>query len=142
MYDLIGPFVKRLINDGFDCLKLWGKGGVADRLIPYQQRYNKIENQIEELTHRLTCGILCVEDGSVDIDEISEEGLAPGKIIVYRQGGKCPTMLCNEETSVLLLKQLCEMRDFYKKELLALMGEIENESFWDNHHKSDNECRE
>jgi hypothetical protein len=38
-------------------------------------------------------GVLTVEDGSVDTDELSEEGLLPGKILVYRQGGKAPEML-------------------------------------------------
>jgi hypothetical protein len=38
-------------------------------------------------------GVLTVEDGSVDTDELSEEGLLPGKVLVYRQGGKAPEML-------------------------------------------------
>jgi hypothetical protein len=38
-------------------------------------------------------GVLTVEDGSVDTDELAEEGLLPGKILVYRQGSKAPEML-------------------------------------------------
>jgi hypothetical protein len=38
-------------------------------------------------------GVLTVEDGSVDVEELSEEGLLPGKVLVYRQGGKAPEML-------------------------------------------------
>ena len=38
-------------------------------------------------------GVLTVEDGSVDTDELAEEGLLPGKVLVYRQGGKAPEML-------------------------------------------------
>jgi hypothetical protein len=38
-------------------------------------------------------GILTVEDGSIDTDELTEEGLLPGKVLVYRQGGKAPEML-------------------------------------------------
>ena len=34
-----------------------------------------------------------MEDGSVDTEELAEEGLLPGKILVYRQGGKAPEML-------------------------------------------------
>ena len=38
-------------------------------------------------------GTVAVEDGSVDTDELAEDGLMPGKIIVYRQGAKPPEML-------------------------------------------------
>jgi len=37
--------------------------------------------------------ILCVEDGSVDIDKIEEEGLKDSGILVYRQGAKLPIVL-------------------------------------------------
>ena len=37
--------------------------------------------------------ILCVEDGSVDIDEISEDGLQDGMILPYRQGSTPPFVL-------------------------------------------------
>ena len=38
-------------------------------------------------------GIVTVEDGSVDIDELADEGLSPGKILVYRQGSKEPGIM-------------------------------------------------
>ena len=38
-------------------------------------------------------GVLAVEDGSVDTDELLEEGLAPGKVLVYRRGSQPPQML-------------------------------------------------
>ena len=34
-----------------------------------------------------------MEDGSADADELAEEGLVPGKVLVYRQGGRPPEML-------------------------------------------------
>lgn len=37
--------------------------------------------------------ILCVEDGSVDLDELEESGLQDGKILVYRQGARPPYIL-------------------------------------------------
>ena len=37
--------------------------------------------------------ILCVEDGSIDIDAIESDGLRNGKILVYRQGATPPFML-------------------------------------------------
>ena len=46
--------------------------------------------------------ILCVEDGSVDIEGLEEEPLQDGKILLYRQGTKPPFVLeisdnkCNE----------------------------------------------
>ena len=34
-----------------------------------------------------------MEDGSVDTDALAEEGLSPGKILVYRQGSRPPQFL-------------------------------------------------
>ena len=86
----IFPFVKQ------DCLRLpaafFGMS-VIDRLIPIQRAYNAVRNRKHELLNRLSMGVLTVEDGSVDTDELSEEGLLPGKVLVYRQGGKAPEML-------------------------------------------------
>ena len=66
---------------------------VIDRMIPVQRAYNAVRNRKHEFLNRLSMGVLTVEDGSVDVDELSEEGLLPGKILVYRQGGKAPEML-------------------------------------------------
>ena len=84
------PFVKQ------DSLRMPGcffGGSVIDRLIPVQRAYNAVRNRKHEFLIRLSMGVLTVEDGSVDTDELSEEGLLPGKILVYRQGGKAPEML-------------------------------------------------
>ena len=84
------PFVKQ------DCLRLPGAffaSSVIDRLIPVQRAYNAVRNRKHEFLNRLSMGVLTVEDGSVDTDELSEEGLIPGKVLVYRQGGKAPEML-------------------------------------------------
>lgn len=84
------PFVKQ------DCLRLPGgffSGSVIDRLIPVQRAYNAVRNRKHEFLNRLSMGVLTVEDGSVDTDELTEEGLLPGKVLVYRQGGKAPEML-------------------------------------------------
>lgn len=37
--------------------------------------------------------ILCVEDGSVDIDPLENGELRDGKVLVYRQGSKPPFVL-------------------------------------------------
>ena len=84
------PFIKQ------DCLRLPGAffgSSVIDRLIPVQRAYNAVRNRKHELLNRISMGVLTVEDGSVDTDELAEEGLLPGKILVYRQGGKAPEML-------------------------------------------------
>lgn len=84
------PFVKQ------DCLRLPASFfgvSVVDRLIPVQRAYNAVRNRKHEFLNRLSMGVLTVEDGSVDTDELSEEGLLPGKVLVYRQGGKAPEML-------------------------------------------------
>ena len=86
----IFPFVKQ------DCMRLPGAffgGSVVDRLIPVQRAYNAVRNRKHEFLNRLSMGVLTVEDGSVDTDELAEEGLVPGKVLVYRQGGKAPEML-------------------------------------------------
>lgn len=84
------PFVKQ------DCMRLPGAffgSAIVDRLVPVQRAYNAVRNRKHEFLNRLSMGVLTVEDGSVDTDELAEEGLLPGKILVYRQGGKAPEML-------------------------------------------------
>lgn len=55
--------------------------------------------------------ILCVEDGSVDLNTLEEEPLRDGKVLVYRQGSKPPFVLDipNEPNAITELKQLQEM---------------------------------
>lgn len=84
------PFVKQV------CLQQAGAffgGSVVDRLIPVQRAYNAVKNRKHEFLNRISMGAVAVEDGSVDVDELADEGMRPGKIIVYRQGGKPPEML-------------------------------------------------
>ncbi len=66
---------------------------VVERLIPLQRAYNAVKNRKHEFMNRLALGVAAVEDGSVDVDELAEDGLEPGKIIVYRQGATPPKML-------------------------------------------------
>lgn len=64
-----------------------------DRCIPIQRAYNAIKNRKHEFLNRLTMGILAVEDGSVDTEDLEEEGLSPGKVLIYRQGSNAPKLL-------------------------------------------------
>ncbi len=84
------PFVKQ------DSLRLpaaFFGSSIVDRLIPVQRAYNAVRNRKHEFLNRLSMGVLTVEDGSIDAEELAEEGLLPGKVLVYRQGGKPPEML-------------------------------------------------
>ena len=55
--------------------------------------------------------ILCVEDGSVDIDALENGELGDGKVLVYRQGSKPPFILeiPNEPKAITELKRLQKM---------------------------------
>ncbi len=84
------PFVRQT------CVELAGSffgGSVVDRMIPLQRAYNAVRNRKHEFLNRLTSGVIAVEDGSVDAEEIAEDGLYPGKVLVYRQGSKEPHFL-------------------------------------------------
>ena len=101
------PFVKQVSINKLSCF--WGSS-IIDRCIPIQRAYNALKNKKHEYISRLASGILTVEDGSVDIDNLEDEGLAPGKILVYRNGstppkfmspGTIPAELEKEEESLL-----------------------------------------
>ena len=66
---------------------------VIERIIPVQRAYNALKNRKHEFLNRLSMGVLATEDGSVDTDQLEAEGLAPGKILVYRQGSNPPALL-------------------------------------------------
>lgn len=84
------PFIKQCAIPIPNCF--WG-ASVIERCIPVQRAYNAIKNRKHEYLNRLTMGILAVEDGSIDMENLEEEGLSPGKILVYRQGSSGPRML-------------------------------------------------
>ncbi len=73
----------------------WGSS-VIERLIPVQRAYNAVKNRKHEFINRLTLGVLSVEDGSVDLENLEEDGLCPGKVLVYRQGASEPKYLSGE----------------------------------------------
>ncbi|HEY8443795.1 MAG TPA: hypothetical protein VIL24_03245 [Clostridia bacterium] len=89
-YSLTYPFVKQV------CAKAAGSFfgiSVIERAIPVQRAYNAVKNRKHEFLNRLAAGVLAVEDGAVDIDELAEDGLPPGKIVVYRQGSNPPVFM-------------------------------------------------
>lgn len=84
------PFVKQ------DAIKVAGSFfgvSIIERAIPIQRAYNAVKNRKHEFLNRLSVGVLAVEDGSVDTQSLEDEGLAPGKIVAYKQGSSIPRML-------------------------------------------------
>lgn len=66
---------------------------IIERLIPVQRAYNSVKNRKHEFLNRLSLGVMAVEEGSIDLDNLEEEGLAPGKVLIYRQGATPPFMM-------------------------------------------------
>ena len=121
VFNLIKATVDRWATE-YDAEILWGPNKAVDQLIPYQKQYNSLMNKINDISFRLAYPILCVEDGSIDCDELNEEGLAPGKILVYRQGGKMPELIKESGADVTALYTVALG---IKAELLQLMDDLE-----------------
>jgi hypothetical protein len=87
-------YLKRITEKNFDDLDeiIYDDNGLVDMLIPCQQSYNALKGRYAEYVDKLSIGEIVVEDGSVDTDTLAEDGLAPGKILVYRQGSVPPTI--------------------------------------------------
>jgi len=84
------PFVRQCSIPTPNCF--WGTS-IVERCIPVQRAYNAVKNRKHEFLNRVSMGILTVEDGSVDTENLEEEGLSPGKVLIYRQGSNSPKML-------------------------------------------------
>jgi len=87
------PFIRQVCMPTPNCF--WGTS-IIERCIPIQRSFNAIKNRKHEFLNRLTMGILSVEDGSVDIENLEEEGLSPGKVLIYRQGANSPKLLSSD----------------------------------------------
>lgn len=84
------PFIKQTSSYMPGCF--YGVS-IIERLVPIQRAYNAIRNRKHEFFNRISMGVLTVEDGSVDTDALEQDGLSPGKVLVYRQGGQAPTIM-------------------------------------------------
>ena len=88
------PFVKQV------CLRtvgsFWGKS-VIEKIIPVQRAYNAVRNRKHEYLNRISMGVLTVEEGSVDVTALEEDGLEPGRIVVYRQNSTPPKFMEEEK---------------------------------------------
>lgn len=106
------PFIRQRCLSTPNCF--WGTS-MVERCIPIQRAYNSVKNRKHEFLNRLTMGILSVEDGSLDIENLEEEGLSPGKVLIYRQGAKAPTLMSSDS-----------MPSDFKSEEDALISEFAN----------------
>lgn len=91
------PFSKQVC---IDSLSNFFGTSVVERVIPVQRAYNTVKNRKHECMNRMAVGVLAVEDGSVDVDMLEEEGLPPGKVVVYRQGSNPPHSLAPVQVPV------------------------------------------
>ena len=90
VFNHILPLVEFSKQKGVKEEDIYKKNGLVDRLIPIQRAYNAVRNRELEYINRISMGVVFVEDGSVDIDMIEEDGISPGQVIVYRQGANAP----------------------------------------------------
>lgn len=74
--------------------QFFGKSTI-ENLIPLQRAYNGCINSIHEFIKRLSLGNLLTEEGSIDIEEYEDNGLAPGAFLVYKSGANPPVPVQN-----------------------------------------------
>ncbi len=79
---------------------VYGENGLVERLMPYQRLYNATMNQRSDRIKYATYGICLVEDGSVDTDTLGADGVAPGSVVVYRQGSVEPQLVFDNTVGV------------------------------------------
>ena len=74
--------------------QFFGRSVIED-LIPRQRAYNGCVNRIHEYIKRVSIQGYFVEEGSVDMDEFAENGIAPGEALEYARGQAPPTPIQN-----------------------------------------------
>lgn len=97
-------------NENFDDLDeiIYDDNGLVDMLIPCQRSYNALKGRYAEYINRLSTGVIVVEDGSADIDELAEGGFTFGKVIVYRQGSVPPTISYTDPKALETINEQCD----------------------------------
>lgn len=133
VYNHILPVIEYLkskyeLNDNI----IYGKNGIVQSLVDIQKSYNAVMNRAEELINQQVYSPLLVEDGSIDIDDLEEDGLAPGKIIPYRQGAKPPVNFEAKFDNYFV--------ESYRDKLLMEFQNITN--MWETYFKNNNMIKE
>lgn len=75
--------------------QFFGKSVIED-LIPLQRAYNGCKNKIHDYIATLAANSMLIEEGSVDVDLMEENGTAPGAAVVYKRGYTPPVPLHHE----------------------------------------------
>lgn len=124
------PFIRQTSIEQPGCF--WGTS-VIERLIPVQRAFNAVKNRKHEFINRISMGVLSVEDGSVDLENLEQDGLCPGKVLVYRQGAKEPQYLQSEAISGELGKEEEALLEEFNKisgvsDILSINGVSSNMS--------------
>lgn len=84
--------------------QFFGDSVIKD-LIPHQRTYNGVLNSIHEYIKRLSLGNLLTEEGSIDIEEYEENGLAPGAFLVYKKGTNPPVPVQNGQLPTEIMQE-------------------------------------
>lgn len=107
---------------------IFGVNGFVSKVISYQKDYNNLKNKEKEYIEKITNPILFVEDGSIDIDNLEVEGLAPGKILVYRNGATPPKNVFEFDY---MLMEILERKEQETLEKMEKIYEKQKEIFED-----------
>lgn len=117
VYNKILPYIELLRAKKIDERYIYDRYGFVDRMIPLQRAYNQVKNNAMMIMNRCTYPMATVEDGSVDIDSLEEEGLVPGKILVYRQGAQKPQLERLHIDEIGVLSQMIEYENHLLEEM-------------------------
>ena len=96
-------------NENFDDLDeiIYDDNGLVDMLIRCQRSYNALKGRYAEYADGLSLGEIIAEDGSIDVDELCEEGIYPGKVIIYRQGSVAPQIIYKDPKTLQIINEQC-----------------------------------
>lgn len=102
--------IKEIDDESSDNLDeiIYGDNGLVDRLVPCQRSYNALKGRYTEYINSLSFGEIITEDGSVDADELFEEGISPGKVIIYRQGSVAPQIIYKDPKTLQIINEQCD----------------------------------
>lgn len=117
VYNKILPYIELLRAKKVDERYIYDRYGFVDRMIPLQRAYNQIKNNAMMIINRCTYPVAVVEDGSVDFDGLEEDGLSPGKILVYRQGSNTPKLDTSHLEDIRVLSHVIEYENHLLKEM-------------------------
>jgi len=110
------PFSRQVCVEQTGCF--WGTS-IIERCIPIQRAYNAVKNRKHEFLNRLALGVLDVEsDAYEDMDDLEEEGLSPGKILI-RTPGKEPARFLEGQS---IPPQFAQDEDQLTHEFILISG--------------------